>query len=510
MVRPDNFTTLQNVDISFRNTKSTRDGINFDWDSATTSTDAVKSLTDYWFESFGGKSRRIVAIKSSGSVSAITNSITQDDISDTTNPWTDVTRATTTVLGNYLILGAEGNNNSLKIWDGSSSELVNISEHSLFDPVDEAPPEGWILQRHLNRVWCNEKDRPDRLHFSTTDNPFEWGGTGDSGAIDIGLGDGDPEGIVAIFPTFKGQLFVAKRTKLYRVSGFTPETFSIELVSDSIGCVSPQAVAQVDTDDIYWLSDRGVHGLLATDAYGDFASQFISSPIQQDFEQRINRSRLENVQARYLPSINSVAFAISPSGSGTNSEIWLYQINFKYWYYWTNVDAESLEVVQDFDRIRFYLGTSTGRVGQGQSNAASDLDTDGNKVAIDMRLISGIMFMDGSPATTKKYVNAGIVYRPFGSHSLTLTFRTDNYEKQTNVFTAPSSLDTLGASFILGESSLGETGIVAPYEFIVDGVGRSCQIELRNNGIDESLEILGFTIEWDNAGAPLEVLNGRV
>lgn len=510
LVKPEDYITLQNVDISFRNTKVTREGIDFNWDSATTSTDPIRSLTDYWFESFGGKARRIVGINESGSISAITNSVTSDDITDTANSWSNVTRATTTVIGNYLVLGAEGEDNQIKIWDGSSSEAVNLKEYTFFDEADQDPPNGWVLQRYLNRVWSNDKDRPDRLHYTTTDNPFEWQGSGDSGAIDVGLGDGDPEGIVAIFPPFKNQLFVAKRTKLYRITGTTPETFGVELVSDSIGCVSPQAVAQVDTDDIYWLSDRGVHGLLATDAFGDFQSQFISAPIQRDFEERINRSRLENVQARYLPTINSVAFAISPSGSPINSELWLYHINFKYWYYWTDVDAEALEVMQDFDRLRFYLGTSTGRVAQAQNNLTSDIDTSGNKVAIDMKLISGVVFTDRTPATTKNYHVAAIIYRPFTAHSIDVKFKTDAYAVQTNAFEPPDSIDTLGVDFILGESVLGATGIVAPYYFTIDGVGRGFQIEMRNNAIDQKVEVLGYLVEWQPAGAPLEVRNGGV
>jgi len=507
LVAPSDFTTLQNVDISVRNTKVTRDGINFNWDSASTSTDPIRSLTDYWYESSGSKERRIVEIFESGSVSAITTSTTFTDISDTTNPWSDVTRATAVVFGNFIIMGAEGPGNQIKIWDGSSSTVTNLTSYNLFDSADEDPPEGWILQRHLGRVWSNDKNRPDRLHYTTSNNVFEWGGTGDSGAIDVGLGDGDPEGITAIFPPFKGQLFVAKRTKLYRITGTTPENFAVELVSDSIGCVSPQAVDQVDTDDIYWVSDRGVHSLLATDAFGDFQSQFVSSAIQQDFNTRVNHSRLENIQARYLPTINSVAFAISPTGSTVNSELWLYHTGFKYWYYWTNIDAESIERVQDLDKIRFYLGTSTGRVAQALAGQTSDTSTAGADVAIDMRLISGNNFPDNTPMTTKAFKTAAIIYRPSTSHSLTLNFQTDFQEQQSETFTVPTSVATLGSTFILGTSPLGQTGIVAPYYFTIDGVGRSFAVDIRNNGVEEKVEVLGYSIEWEPAGPTREVRN---
>ncbi len=54
----------------------------------------------------------------------------------------------------------------------------------------------------------------DRLHYCTTGEPEEWQGTGDSGALDIGWGDGDPEGIIAVSPSFKGRLFIGKATRL--------------------------------------------------------------------------------------------------------------------------------------------------------------------------------------------------------------------------------------------------------------------------------------------------------
>src|SRR5690606_5211037 len=122
--------------------------------------------------------------------------------------------------------------NKVRQWDGSG-KIIDLAG---------SPPEASFLREYLGRVWCNDKNDKDRLHYSTPGNEEEWGGVGDSGAIDIGIGDGDPEGITNAF-VFKGVLFVAKRTKLYKILGDTPETFHVVLVSDGIGCVSPSYAA---------------------------------------------------------------------------------------------------------------------------------------------------------------------------------------------------------------------------------------------------------------------------
>lgn len=378
-------------------------------------------------------------------------------------------------------------------------------------PVQEAT----ILRTHLGRLWTNNPLFPDRLYYSQTSDHTVWGGWGDSGAIDIGVGDGDPVGITAIFPTFKGDLFVAKRTKLYRITGTSPDDFVITKISDGIGCVSHNSVVAVGQDDVFWVSEKGVHSLQAVASYGDFTSNDVSVDIQKTFNESFTRSRLPQVWGCYLESINSVAFAVTESSglnralttSAVNNAVYLYNIPQKAWYRWFDIPCQAMIVANDADRKRFYFGTHTGRAAKSFNGTNYDIVADGTQRAIAMRVATGQILLDNNPYTMKAIKRFGIVYRPRGKHNVSVTINVDNYPispENTLSFSEVGSGALLGSTFILGQSKLGSSTILASYTRTVDGLGRSVKVTIEQNQIGGGVEIQGFFIEYEPVGTIAE------
>ncbi len=463
----------------------------------------VIAFCDYWYGATSAKTHRLAAFTSAGRLYLIdTTSGVRTLISDIgttyTIPTGGLTKASVVVFDNRLMVATEGAANGLKHYFptdfSGSGVLEDVTNTAGFD----ATPKPSFLQTHLGRLWCNDKAMPDRLHYCETGNYAVWQGAGDSGAMDIGAGDGDPEGLTAIFPPFKGVMFVAKRTKLYKMSGQYPENFYPERVASSLGCVSHQAVAAVDQDDVIFVSDKGVHSSVTTDAYGDFAQNYISADIQKTINDLWVRSRQKFIQAAYLPQTNSVAFCVAEDDDTTQQQVYLYNVALKQWYKWPSISCAAVCVSNDTDQQRFYFGRNDGRVAQSATGQKYDVDTDGDQTAIPLTITTGIIYPNNNILNTNAFKRLGLVFKPSGVQSFTVTLKIDNFSTQVFTFTNGGTQDLLGSTFILGTSILGlRTQVASTYTQPVDGYGRGFKLTVEQTGVDEFGELFGFVMFYE-------------
>ena len=378
----------------------------------------------------------------------------------------------------------------------------------------DAPPVASAVQTHLGRLWCNDKTNIDRLHFSNTGNPELFNGYEDSGAIDIGIGDSDPSGITAIFPTFRGDLYVAKRTKLYRIVGTSPETMQILKVTDNIGCVGPNAFAATE-DDIIFVSERGVHSLTTTAAYGDVESSFVSADIQRTFNTKWLKSRLKYVRVANNNELNCIAFGVTDTDkedTSINNRPYFYNYEKKKWFTWsgnsfTDVGGNSITILPcqaiwtqlDSDKRRFYFGTHKNRITKCQTGEFQDTAPAGTDSPILYRVKTARIWVDGSPFSVKGFKRFFLLYQPIGTHTITATIKIDNFPTQSVAFTQVGDSDLLGSTFVLGSSEWGAQGLLQAYGFAIDGFGRGVTIELTQSNNNTDIEPIGFAIEWESA-----------
>lgn len=356
-------------------------------------------------------------------------------------------------------------------------------------------PDGFCVSQFAGRTWMNDKTNLDFIHWSAPQNPFTWLGFGDSGGMYVGASDGDPEGITTIFPSFKGRLIVTKRRKTYQITGNYPEEFNPVEMSSGIGSTSPQAIAPIELDDLYYMSERGIHSVTASDQFGDFNAAFLSGKIQPTFN-AFERVRFKYSQAVYNPAINSAAFAVTENGQTKNSALYLLNIERKEWYVWTDVDAQSLALREEADGIpKIYYGTSAGRIVKTQSGELSDFGDQ----AVVYRIKSGTIYPAGDAKTVVGFKKLVMWYRPKGSFSFTVKVKIDNFATQTLSFSQSATGAKLGVDFYLGMSVLAFSNEFAPFTKTIDGFGRGCTIQVEQTGTEEEVEIWGFGIDYESA-----------
>jgi hypothetical protein len=327
------------------------------------------------------------------------------------------------VFNDDLIMAFDCSNNVLPVkW--SKQEGGNT-----YKPLLGSTQAFKYIRKHQGRIWAaGDPARPDRLYASGPGNHEEWGGDGDSFALDINPGDGDPAGIKAIFPSFRSQTysgyqavqFVAKLQSIHKLTGTTPVDYKITPFSTGVGCVSHNSAIPVDMDDIYFASERGFHSLVQTEKMGDFEGSYLSYDIQKYF-QRLDRSMLNYIQGIWIPTLNSVAWCVSESGTNMDT-ILLYDVRFKAWYRWTGVTPTALFSVQDntVNFRRMYMGTKLGRMVKAQT---AGVYHDFTSTAIVQTVKTPFIYPDNNPSTIKGLKKLGVWCKMAAGTNLTINVR---------------------------------------------------------------------------------------
>lgn len=385
---------------------------------------------------------------------------------------------------------------------GNTPKKYNPDDDNGVHDLGGSPPDFSICQVHQSRLWANDKTNKDRLYASSTGNPEEWTGEGDSWVVDIDPGDGDADGIVQIHPPFKGDLFVTKGRKTYRVVGNHPSNYQILPVTNGLGGTGVRSVASVDLDDVVYCSPKGFHSLAATDAHGDFKGAFLSAKIQPTFN-AFNQPRLKFTQSAYVPDLNSIAFAVSGPSASSNDQLYFYNINIKEWYRWPNISCQAITShISSSGLTKLLIGTNNGRIIESQNGTYSDFGTSG----IDYNIITGSIYPDGNPNTMKGFKMLTLIFRPLGAFEFTATIKIDNHAPQVLTFSANSGVDLLGSTFVLGSSQLGSNDVMSPFSFPIDGYGRGFTLEIEDTGMAQQVELYGLIIEYEPSDLDQEVL----
>lgn len=368
-------------------------------------------------------------------------------------------------------------------------------------------PDASFAFNHLGRVWTDDKQNRDYLHYCETFDETQWLGLGDSGAIPINPGDGDPEGITNSY-VYKSFIVAAKKDARFRIIGDSPENFQIQKISAGMGNEGPLSIP-VDEVDVVFISKRGIHSQQTTDQYGDTAAAYLSSDIKPTFN-NFPSEDLKNIQGTYIPELNSIALSVTERGDDTPANVWLYNIGVQVpskarpgaWYRWPNISCTALSRRFTAGKHKLIFGTANGRITQAQKeNDFKDFGTDG----IPFIVKTGTIYPGADPQLIKAFKRITMIYRPKGNFSFTVQAKIDNHIQQGFAFNEISGLDLLGETFVLGTSLLGSSNTLAPFTFTMEGYGRGVTLTITQPTADEQIEIWGFVIEYENADLEQEV-----
>jgi hypothetical protein len=404
-------------------------------------------------------------------------------------------------MNEKCLIAFDGIENFPKVFDPAASTT------EIRGALGACPNAKFICEKpHLGRAWMNDKEISEQLYYSASYDFDKWNGYDDSGVLNIGFGDGDPDGINAIHPPFKGTIFCTKRNSVYRIEGVSPEDFQIIQVSTGIGGVGHQAVASIDLDDVAYVSYKGIHSLAATDAYGAFSGSFLSEKIQTAFS-NWTAGRLKYTSAVYIPTLNSVFFSIASSDFDDDRQdsLWVFNTKFKEWHRWPNIQAKSLAKFDDSGTQKLLIGRYDGRIAQAQTGEYVDYTTG----AIQYTVKSGTIYVDGNPDSIKAFKRLGFIFRPKGDYTFTATVKIDNFAQQAVSFSQVSGGALLGDTFTLGESILAVSNVLAPHMLPIDGYGRGVTVKIEQNATNQQVEIYGLVLEYDIAGDSQENIGSQ-
>jgi hypothetical protein len=392
-------------------------------------------------------------------------------------------------FNNLLIWSMTGTGNVPKQWD------PNVDDE--YEDLWGNPPDFSFFREHQGSLITNDKTDLDRAHYSSPFNQWEWQGLGDSGAVDTDPGDGDEYGITAISPTFKGDLFITKRTKHYRVIGILGD-HELRPMSKALGAESHLSMIPVDYDDLLYVSKRGFESIMDSDRYGEFEGQNLSKSIQATFSEFALNS-LKYVQGEYLPSLNSAVWSVVENGETSPSALYFVNLSDREnprWYRWPDVDCWSVGCRVVSGTKRLLIGTSDSRLMLAQRGTYTDFSS----TAINYNIKSGTIYPGNDPRGLKRFLSLGFYYRPSGQFTFTVNLKVDGLPTQSYTFSETSTGDLLGTSFTLGSSELGYAKPFGPYVIGIEGIGRGLTIEITNNDTGELVELYGLEIEYEPVG----------
>lgn len=411
------------------------------------------------------------------------------------------------VFNEQLHIFFSGRGNYHVIWNPDQNEKYQLPVEGHETVATINMPDASFGFIHLGRIWTNDKAFRDYLHYCETFDHTLWLGLGDSGALPINPGDGDPEGIVNGY-VYKGFAVTAKKDARYRIIGDSPENFLVERISQGLGNEGAMAIA-VDETDVVFVSKRGVHSQQATDTYGDTDAAYLSADIKPSFND-FEQAQLDLMQGAYIPELNSIALSITEDGQQQANDVWLYNFEVQVpgkeragaWYRWPDISCTALNRRFTNSKHKLVFGTVDGRVIQAQKEGDF---TDFGTTGIPFRIKTGTIYPGNDPQSMKAFKRITMIYRPKGNFSFAVQAKIDNHEQQGFAFNELSGLDLLGETFILGESLLGSANTLAPFTFTMEGYGRGVTLTITQPTADEQIEIWGFAIEYENADLEQEV-----
>ena len=186
------------------------------------------------------------------------------------------------------------------------------------------PPIARVAATHRNRLWAAAtNDNPSRLSYSSYGAANIWPPSDDTGFIDVDAGDGDA--IVGL-ASHKGVLIIFKgpyRGSIWQLTGSAPtgsDAFSLQPIVKGIALQTHNSIVPV-LDDLWFMSERGIHSLKATQAYGDFAPSDITRYLNGFFRDQINRTYLDRVWGVHYPSRSCCLWTVTKTGGTENDTV---------------------------------------------------------------------------------------------------------------------------------------------------------------------------------------------
>lgn len=140
-----------------------------------------------------------------------------------------------------------------------------------------APTDPKFASAFANHLWlAGDPAEPFNIYFSAPNADTDFDPANGAGVINIGF-------TVTALKAFRNQLYVFGQNQIKRIIGDNYSNFTVENVTNDLGCVAPDTVVEFG-GDIIFLGPDGIRPISGTSRIGDVELETVSREIQKTFE----------------------------------------------------------------------------------------------------------------------------------------------------------------------------------------------------------------------------------
>ena len=180
--------------------------------------------------------------------------------------------------GTDKLIWADGANRA-SFYNGTS--VTDISHSS----APSAPSIVEVFQSHV--FLSGQASSPNEVFFSAPYLETDFSAAAGAGSISI-------DDTVVALKTFRDQLYIFGREKIFKLLGNTVADFQLQPVTRDLGCSSKHSVQELG-GDIVFLAPDGLRTIAGTDKIGDVELGTISKPVQTKFDDIKTFDKIESV-----------------------------------------------------------------------------------------------------------------------------------------------------------------------------------------------------------------------
>ena len=168
------------------------------------------------------------------------------------------------ITGNKSLILTDGINYPMRLVTTSWTKLNGSSD------VDNAA----FAEVYKNRIFfAGMSQKPQLLVFTAPNSDSDFTAASGAGSINVGF---DIMGL----KRFRDALYIFGKTNIRKLTGDSINSFVIEEVSNSVGCISSDSIVEIG-GDVLFLAPDGIRTIQATERIGDIELATISKNIQQ-------------------------------------------------------------------------------------------------------------------------------------------------------------------------------------------------------------------------------------
>lgn len=350
-----------------------------------------------------------------------------------------------------------------------------------------SPPIGEIIANFQNFIFlAGNGTFPYRLYFCNDGNETVWTATD---YIDIGDLTSPITGLAVLF----GVLCIFTRRQIYALRGYDRDTFTVDLVSPSTGCVAHKSIVKVDNNLIFF-SDRGIYSFDGVNVH--YLSKSVEITIAG-----LNYSRLGQIVAELYKAKNQIWFAVSTGSNGNNNAVICMTYN--------PTASEDAGITENDVAFANYTGMAFNALGLERSDNLPDRlyagsytgliflqDTgkNDNGAAIDFAVKFPPIDM-GKPETFKRFRYLWIFVKQVGDYNLNISYKTDFKPGDTTTTVAMqlTADASLWGTMVWGTSTWGGSSVIRS-RVGLSASGQHLELLFSNSVVDQSVVIKGFTV----------------